>query len=175
MSKITQNDPPFTVSEYQIEHNKSHLIVLSWLNVTIPRFFGMRLLTFGYFLQSTLYWWIADKVISEIFCDPPFDVKFPFKCFDRCRSEITRLFSLEWAMSNERTFIAIKPDGVQRGLVGKIIKRFEQRGFKLVAMKLCKPGKEHLENHYADLKSKVNYLQAEWKNRNAIRSKIFNS
>merc|ERR1719486_406031 len=46
------------------------------------------------------------------------------------------------------------PDGVQRGLVGKIIKRFEQRGFKLVAMKLCKPGKEHLENHYADLKSK---------------------
>ena len=78
-------------------------------------------------------------------------------------------------MSNERTFIAIKPDGVQRGLVGKIIKRFEQRGFKLVAMKLCKPGKEHLENHYADLKSKVNYLQAEWKNRNAIRSKIFNS
>merc|ERR1712088_860807 len=33
-------------------------------------------------------------------------------------------------------------------------KRFEQRGFKLVAMKLCKPGKEHLENHYADLKSK---------------------
>merc|ERR1712227_40874 len=60
----------------------------------------------------------------------------------------------ERAMSNERTFIAIKPDGVQRGLVGKIIKRFEQRGFKLVAMKLCKPGKEHLENHYADLKSK---------------------
>merc|ERR1712110_245755 len=53
-------------------------------------------------------------------------------------------------MSTERTFIAIKPDGVQRGLVGKIIKRFEQRGFKLVAMKLCKPGKEHLE----DLSSK---------------------
>jgi len=59
-------------------------------------------------------------------------------------------------MSTERTFIAIKPDGVQRGLIGKIIKRFEQRGFKLVAMKLCKPGKEHLETHYADLKSKVN-------------------
>ena len=58
-------------------------------------------------------------------------------------------------MSTERTFIAIKPDGVQRGLVGKIIKRFEQRGFKLVAMKLCKPGKEHLEKHYADLSSKV--------------------
>ena len=40
-------------------------------------------------------------------------------------------------MSNtERTFIMIKPDGVQRGLIGDIIKRFEQKGFKLVAMKL---------------------------------------
>jgi nucleoside-diphosphate kinase len=57
-------------------------------------------------------------------------------------------------MSNERTFIAIKPDGVQRGLIGKIIKRFEQRGFKLVALKLCKPGKAHLEKHYEDLSSK---------------------
>lgn len=35
----------------------------------------------------------------------------------------------------ERTFIMVKPDGVQRGLVGKIIKRFEEKGFKLVAMK----------------------------------------
>lgn len=38
--------------------------------------------------------------------------------------------------NEERTFIAIKPDGVQRGLVGEIIKRFEQKGFKLVALKL---------------------------------------
>lgn len=38
--------------------------------------------------------------------------------------------------NEERTFIAIKPDGVQRGLVGEIIKRFEQKGFKLVGMKL---------------------------------------
>merc|ERR1712227_845259 len=60
----------------------------------------------------------------------------------------------ERAMSNERTFIAIKPDGVQRGLVGKIIKRFEQRGFKLVAMKLCAPGRAHMERHYADLAKK---------------------
>ena len=39
------------------------------------------------------------------------------------------------AKNQERTFIMIKPDGVQRGLVGDIIKRFEQKGFKLVAMK----------------------------------------
>ena len=35
----------------------------------------------------------------------------------------------------ERTYLMIKPDGVQRGLVGEIIKRFEQKGFKLVALK----------------------------------------
>merc|ERR1711990_1051630 len=63
-------------------------------------------------------------------------------------------FRLSNRMATERTFIAIKPDGVQRGLVGEIIKRFEQRGYKLVAMKLCRPGKEHLEKHYADLSSK---------------------
>ena len=52
------------------------------------------------------------------------------------------------------SFIAIKPDGVQRGIVGTIIQRFENRGFKLVAIKLTSPGKEHLEKHYADLKDK---------------------
>jgi len=54
----------------------------------------------------------------------------------------------------ERTFIAVKPDGVQRGLVGEIIKRFEQRGYKMVAGKLMWASKEHLEKHYADLSSK---------------------
>ena len=57
-------------------------------------------------------------------------------------------------VSRERTYIMIKPDGVQRGLIGPIITRFEQRGFKLVAMKLVAPGKAHLEQHYADLSSK---------------------
>ena len=57
-------------------------------------------------------------------------------------------------VSRERTYIMIKPDGVQRGLIGPIVTRFEQRGFKLVAMKLVTPGKAHLEQHYADLSSK---------------------
>ncbi|KAK7189739.1 nucleoside diphosphate kinase [Paraphaeosphaeria sporulosa] len=57
-------------------------------------------------------------------------------------------------MSNEQTFIAIKPDGVQRGLIGPIISRFENRGFKLAAIKLTTPSKEHLEKHYADLAEK---------------------
>jgi nucleoside-diphosphate kinase len=45
------------------------------------------------------------------------------------------LFSKAMAEARERTFIMVKPDGVQRGLVGKIIKRFEAKGFKLVALK----------------------------------------
>lgn len=48
----------------------------------------------------------------------------------------------------------IKPDGVQRGLVGEIIKRFEQKGYKLIAMKLTAPGAAHMETHYEDLKTK---------------------
>ena len=55
---------------------------------------------------------------------------------------------------DERTFIMIKPDGVQRGLVGKIIARFEEKGFKLVGLKLTVPTKQQFENHYADLKEK---------------------
>ncbi|XP_015928049.1 nucleoside diphosphate kinase [Parasteatoda tepidariorum] len=53
----------------------------------------------------------------------------------------------------ERTFIMIKPDGVQRNLVGKIISRFEEKGFKLVAMKFMQASQGLLENHYADLSS----------------------
>lgn len=55
---------------------------------------------------------------------------------------------------SERTYIMVKPDGVQRGLIGDIIKRFEQKGFKLVAMKFMQPSEELLSQHYADLQSK---------------------
>eukprot|EP00808_Paulinella_micropora_P015931 g80328.t1 len=56
--------------------------------------------------------------------------------------------------NNERTFIAVKPDGVNRGIVGEIITRFEKKGFKLVAMKLIWPSKAMAEGHYADLSKK---------------------
>ncbi|GAA5858991.1 hypothetical protein JCM5296_000776 [Sporobolomyces johnsonii] len=54
----------------------------------------------------------------------------------------------------EQTYIMIKPDGVQRGLVGEIIGRFEKRGYKLAGLKMVQPTVEHLEKHYADLSSK---------------------
>ncbi|XP_055510258.1 nucleoside diphosphate kinase [Leucoraja erinacea] len=61
--------------------------------------------------------------------------------------------------SKERTFIAVKPDGVQRGIVGDIIKRFEQKGFKLVAMKFLKAPKALLEKHYCELSDKPFYTK----------------
>jgi len=54
----------------------------------------------------------------------------------------------------EKSFIMIKPDGVNRGLVGEIIKRFEQRGYKLVAMKVMHASTDHLAKHYEDLSDK---------------------
>ncbi len=49
----------------------------------------------------------------------------------------------------ERTFIAIKPDGVQRKLVGEIIRRFETKGFTLVGLKFMNVSRELAEQHYA--------------------------
>jgi nucleoside-diphosphate kinase len=54
----------------------------------------------------------------------------------------------------ERTFIAIKPDGVQRKLVGDIIGRFEAKGFTLVGLKQMVVSKELAEKHYESLNDK---------------------
>ncbi len=49
----------------------------------------------------------------------------------------------------ERTFVMVKPDGVQRGLVGEIVRRFEQRGLRIVAMKMVQVTPEFAHQHYA--------------------------
>ena len=49
----------------------------------------------------------------------------------------------------ERTLVLVKPDGVQRQLVGRIIARYEDRGLKLVGLKLVKVERNHAERHYA--------------------------
>ncbi|KAJ3052337.1 Nucleoside diphosphate kinase A [Rhizophlyctis rosea] len=54
----------------------------------------------------------------------------------------------------ERTFIAVKPDGTQRFLIGEIIKRFETKGYKLVAIKAIVPSRTLAEKHYEDLKGR---------------------
>ena len=52
--------------------------------------------------------------------------------------------------AEERTFVAIKPDGVKRGLIGKILTRFEDKGYKIVAMKLLQVTPEIAAKHYAE-------------------------
>ena len=54
----------------------------------------------------------------------------------------------------ERTYVMVKPDGVQRGLVAEVIKRFSQRGYKLCGLKMLMVERSHAEKHYADLSSK---------------------
>lgn len=51
-------------------------------------------------------------------------------------------------MSSERTLIIVKPDAVQRGLTGEIIKRFEQRGLRIIGMKFIHMSRELAEKHY---------------------------
>ncbi len=55
----------------------------------------------------------------------------------------------------ERTFVAIKPDGVQRGLIGEVIKRLERVGLKLVALKMLVPESPHIERHYEKINEKI--------------------
>ena len=54
----------------------------------------------------------------------------------------------------ERTFLMVKPDGVQRGLVGRIVTRFEDKGFKLVGAKFMQITEAQAKQHYADLSDK---------------------
>ena len=55
----------------------------------------------------------------------------------------------------DRTFVLLKPDAVQRGLVGEIVRRFEDRGLKLVAMKMLRVSRSLAESYYAEHKGKA--------------------
>ena len=64
----------------------------------------------------------------------------------------------------EKTFVCVKPDGVQRGLIGEVVKRFENRGFVLCAAKFMQVSPELAAKHYAEHEGKpfynglVNYI-----------------
>ena len=59
------------------------------------------------------------------------------------------------SFSKEKTLVIVKPDGVQRSLVGEIVKRFENIGLKIVAMKMILPNEEQVDKHYL--------INPEWK------------
>ncbi|XP_039518730.1 nucleoside diphosphate kinase A-like [Pimephales promelas] len=82
----------------------------------------------------------------------------------------------------ERTLVAVKPDGVQRRLIGDIIKRFEQRGFRLVGLKMLQASDKLLAQHYVSLQKKPFYssllyymttgpvVAMVWEGHNVVRS-----
>jgi len=92
--------------------------------------------------------WVRDRRAMQAF-----EAAVPVLPSESLAQAASTRFQLkaEAADQKERTFIMIKPDGVQRGLVGEIVKRFEQKGFKLVAIRMMRPGEAHLREHYADL------------------------
>jgi nucleoside-diphosphate kinase len=62
----------------------------------------------------------------------------------------------------ERTLVVIKPDGIQRSLIGEIIKRYERSGLKLVGMKIMVPTEELVEKHYT--------LDPEWRVKTGLKT-----
>ena len=68
-------------------------------------------------------------------------------------------------MDKERTLVLIKPDGVKRSLIGEVIKRFEARGLKIIAMHMTHPTREQMDAHYPKDKEWITGLGA-----NTVRS-----
>lgn len=62
----------------------------------------------------------------------------------------------------QRTFVLVKPDGIQRSLIGEIIKRYEQSGLKLVGLKMLVPSPDFVERHYL--------LDPEWRVKTGIKT-----
>ena len=88
-----------------------------------------------FYLVNILIFTLASRTLTETeTCDASSEI--------RCNSD------------TERTFIALKPDAVQRGLVGEIVTRFERKGFKLVAMKFLSASEKLLHSHYQEHEGK---------------------
>jgi nucleoside-diphosphate kinase len=64
----------------------------------------------------------------------------------------------------EKTYVMIKPDGVQKGLIGEIIKRFEQRDLKIVALEMFMPTLEKIDSHYPKDEAWITRLGEKTKN-----------
>ena len=60
-------------------------------------------------------------------------------------------------MANEQTFVMVKPDGVQRGIIGEVLSRFEKKGLQLKALKMLKLDRKLAETHYGEHQGKPFY------------------
>ena len=78
----------------------------------------------------------------------------------RFSSQTTENHRMLGEKQTERTFLAIKPDGVQRGLVGNVMSRLESRGLKIVGLKVLRPTREIAEKHYEEHKEREFFERA---------------
>lgn len=92
----------------------------------------------------------VNRLFGASTVKPLVSLRVPLKLRGGAASSRSRSADSRLVTRKEQTYIMIKPDGVQRGLVGEIIKRFEQRGYRLKAMKLLQPSEEILRQHYKD-------------------------
>lgn len=76
------------------------------------------------------------------------------KFFLGIESELEQVVSPKLLNEIQRTFVAIKPDGVKRKLIGEIIGRLEEKGLQLVGIKTLRPHRPLVEEHYAEHKGK---------------------
>ena len=81
-------------------------------------------------------------------------------CSSRSICNVTENRRMLGPKQTERTFLAIKPDGVQRGLVGNVMSRLEDRGLKIVGLKVLKPTREIAEMHYEEHKDREFFERA---------------
>lgn len=75
-------------------------------------------------------------------------------CFSSFLCYTIRTLKINFSKNMERTFVMIKPDALQRGLVGETISRLEKKGLKMVGCKMMMLGEDTLKEHYAHLADK---------------------
>ena len=90
---------------------------------------------------------------------PPKSCASMWRAARRALSSVPSPCTYEGAPS-QRTFLALKPDTVQRGLIGALLGRFEQRGFKVIGLKMLQPSRELAESHYEEHRGKAFYERA---------------
>eukprot|EP00298_Acanthocystis_sp_HF-20_P004587 c14919_g1_i2.p1 GENE.c14919_g1_i2~~c14919_g1_i2.p1 ORF type:complete len:244 (-),score=74.36 c14919_g1_i2:9-683(-) len=97
---------------------------------------------------------LGRSIVNVIDSIPNYNIRFTTsKPIPSSRRPLTE-------QQKQRTLILIKPDAVQRGIVGELISRFERKGYKMVGMKITNPSKSLAEKHYQDHQDKPFFQRA---------------
>ena len=95
---------------------------------------------------------------SSSLTDVPSEVNFPLFNRDEFSSKIHPREKIYMNFKKEQTYVMLKPDGVQKGLIGEIIARFERRDLKIVALEMFQPTAQQIDDHYPKDEAWINRL-----------------